>query len=151
MKKEVFTATTPFFKAYPKALAVYCSDGRFTKAVEELLAHLGESRLDTLTVPGGAGSLDMRSSHHGGDRAAIIRSASFLMGAHDVKRVVLLTHSECGYYRRQHPMLPSDEMLKRQIEDLHTAAKWFRSQQSEIIVDTFFIHVHGQKISFHPC
>jgi carbonic anhydrase len=146
-----FSATTPFSKAYPKALAVYCSDGRFTRAVEELLKSLGEDRLDTLTMPGGAGAIDLRTSHHGGDRAALIRSASFLMDSHDVKRVVLLTHSECGYYRRQYPMLPADEMGKRQVEDLHTAAKWFQSHQPEVIVSTYFIHVQGQRIRFLPC
>ena len=149
--KEVFFATTPFSKSYPKALAIYCSDGRFSRAVEELLAHLGENRLDALTMPGGAGALDPRTSHHGGDRAALVRSASFLIGSHDVKRVVLLAHTECGYYRKQYPMFPSDEMVKRQVEDLHTAAKWFHSQQPEMIVDTYFINVREQKIQFHPC
>jgi len=28
----------PFDPSYPKALAFYCSDGRFTRAIEELLS-----------------------------------------------------------------------------------------------------------------
>ena len=51
---DSFSPRMRFEATHPEALAVYCSDGRFTDAVEELLHHLGYTRLDTLTLPGGA-------------------------------------------------------------------------------------------------
>ena len=54
----MFLSITPYEPRHPKALAVYCSDGRFTQAVEELCHHLGHERLDTLTMPGGPALLN---------------------------------------------------------------------------------------------
>ena len=45
----MFQGRTAFHEEHPTALAVYCSDGRFTESVEELLRALGHERLDTLT------------------------------------------------------------------------------------------------------
>ena len=45
--------SVPFDASHPKALAIYCSDGRFTSAVEVLLEAVGHDRLDTMTLPGG--------------------------------------------------------------------------------------------------
>lgn len=57
-----FVASAPFSEEHPKALAVYCSDGRFTEAVEDLLASVGNRRIDTLTIPGGAALLHFWSA-----------------------------------------------------------------------------------------
>jgi hypothetical protein len=48
----------PYDRTHPAALAIYCSDGRFTRAVERLLKSLGHSRLDTMTLPGGPALLN---------------------------------------------------------------------------------------------
>jgi len=48
-----FVASERFRPSHPSALAVYCSDGRFTRAVEQLLESKGCARVDTLTMPGG--------------------------------------------------------------------------------------------------
>ena len=50
-----FQSSTPYEPSHPKALAIYCSDGRFTQPVEDLLHSLGHARLDTCTLPGGPG------------------------------------------------------------------------------------------------
>ena len=55
MTDAILSTNAHYDAAYPDALAVYCSDGRFTRAVDELLAKLGHPRLDTLTIPGGPG------------------------------------------------------------------------------------------------
>src|SRR3954468_21247532 len=85
---STFVANAPFSAGYPTALAIYCSDGRFTEAVEELLHHLGHQRLDTLTLPGGPGLLNpwrcsvLEAGH-------VMRSAEMLIKNHGITDVVL--------------------------------------------------------------
>ena len=40
-----YVALTPYHPSHPHVLAIYCSDGRFTDAVEELASHLGHGAL----------------------------------------------------------------------------------------------------------
>src|SRR3954447_985255 len=95
-------AKVPFDATHPHALAMYCSDGRFTEAIEELLHSLGHPRLDTLTIPGGPALLDLTSSNL--DGVEVMRTAaSFLIKGHAIKQVVLLGHDGCGYYKARFP------------------------------------------------
>ena len=83
-----YVAKHPFDASHPDALAIYCSDGRFTEAVEELLRHLGHARLDTLTLPGGPALLELNTA--GFSQLETARtSSSFLIAGHGIKRVVL--------------------------------------------------------------
>ena len=105
-------AKTPFDAKHPDALAMYCSDGRFTEAIEELLHGLGHARLDTLTVPGGPALLDLTSSNLGA--VDVMReAATFLIQGHRIKRVVLLGHEGCGYYKARFPYESSEAMPLR--------------------------------------
>lgn len=80
------TTKGSFEASYPDALAVYCSDGRFTAAVDELLEHLGHPRLDTLTIPGGPGLLNHKTSGYS-DCDTFSRSAEFLIREHTITTV----------------------------------------------------------------
>lgn len=118
-----YQSRAPFVAAHPAALAVYCSDGRFTRAVEELLESLGEERLDTLTLPGGPALLDHTSASFAS--LEVVRdSASFLIRGHSIRRVVLVAHAECGYYRSRFQYESSTAMQRRQLADLAAAARW---------------------------
>ena len=143
-RELVFTAHVPFQELHPTALAVYCSDGRFTAAVEELLSHLGHARLDTMTIPGGPALFNIWS-------APIIaadyqlKAASFLIQAHRINKVVLIAHESCGYYASQARLDPS-AIYQEQIEDLHVAARALGSTSVEI--DKFYAHKFEGGIQF---
>jgi len=109
-----FTSETAYDASHPTALAVYCSDGRFTSAIEELLRHLGHPRLDTLTIPGGPGLLQHKTSGYS-DCDTFSRSAEFLIREHHIKVVVLLAHEGCGYYARKFPDLTPAQIRERQL------------------------------------
>jgi hypothetical protein len=78
-----FQAQAEFDPHHPAALALWCSDGRFTGAVEELLRSLGQPRLDTMTLPGGPALLETTSSSITGVDIAR-EAASFLIKAHSM-------------------------------------------------------------------
>jgi hypothetical protein len=129
------TTETTFDASYPDALAVYCSDGRFTGAVEELLRRLGHPRLDTLTIPGGPGLLNHKTSGYS-DCDTFSRSAEFLIREHHIAIVVLLAHEGCGFYSRKFADLSADEIRQRQLEDLLLA-------RSELIATHPRLHVEA--------
>jgi hypothetical protein len=132
-----FRANTHFDKKHPAALAMWCSDGRFTRAVEELLESLGEERLDTLTLPGGPALLDTTSAGVGA-LDVVREAASFLIKAHATRTVVLVAHAECGYYRSRYRYESPEAMRRRQFADIRGAARWLTTNHAGLSVRCFF-------------
>ncbi len=136
-----------FDKSHPDALAVYCSDGRFTDAVEELVHGLGHPRLDVLCMPGGPALLDLGSASFSA-LEAVRTSASFLIRAHKTKHVVLITHEGCGYYKERYRFETPEEIVKQQEADLRIAADWVLGQHPDVTIATFFAKPESGKIAF---
>lgn len=144
-----FHSPTPFDATHPRALAIYCSDGRFTQPVEDLLHSLGHARLDTVTMPGGPGLLNHLSASYA-DADAMGRSASFLIRAHGISEVVLLAHHGCGYYRHKRPTDSPEQIEKRQLDDLRLAAKAIAKLDPKLAVHLYFARPHGGTVQFEP-
>jgi hypothetical protein len=144
-----FSSSTPFEVAHPHALAIYCSDGRFTQPVEDLLHSLGHARLDTVTMPGGPGLLNHLSASYA-DADAMTRSASFLIRAHAIKEVVLLAHHGCGYYKHKRPIDAPEQIEHRQLDDLRHAAKAIAKVDPAIVVHLYFARPVGGHVKFEP-
>lgn len=149
MSKPRFVADVPFSEAHPNALAVYCSDGRFTEAVEELLRSLGDRRIDTLTIPGGAALLHLWSATQS-EADTVRRAASFLIEAHRIVRVVLVAHEGCGYYRRRYGAATGSaaQIEERQVLDLRRAAEWLAGRHAGIEVVTYFVRPQDGRTVF---
>ena len=141
------SAPIPFDANHPHALAMYCSDGRFTEAVEGLLRGLGHARLDTLTIPGGPALLDMTSS--GLSSVDVMReAATFLIRGHGITQVVLLGHEGCGYYKTRYVYESVEAMRRRQLSDLRQAAHWVRGAHEGLAVATYFATPEGNHVRF---
>jgi hypothetical protein len=142
-----------FDQSHPDALAVYCSDGRFTEAVEGLLRGLGHPRLDTMTLPGGAALFEVRRSDFMG-LETVRSAATFLVRGHAIKHVVLLAHEGCGYYRARSAGGDPERMREAQWADLRAAARWFRDAHPTVEVRLFYAriatpeHGQGRRIAF---
>lgn len=137
-----------FDKSHPDALAIYCSDGRFTDAVEELLHGLGHPRLDVLCMPGGPALLDLGSAGFSA-LEAVRASASFLIRAHATKHVVLISHQGCGYYKERYRFETPEEIVKQQHDDLKIAAQWVLGQHPDVTLMTYFAKPEGKSVAFH--
>ena len=98
----IFTTKSRFNPDHPPALALYCSDGRYTQPVEELLRHLGHDRLDTLTLPGGPGLLSLTSAGFV-ELDATKRGAGFLIVGHRIRDVFLIAHQMAREVRAGEP------------------------------------------------
>jgi hypothetical protein len=146
MKTTTTESHAPFDPRHPVALAIYCSDGRFTRAVEELLAAHGRERLDTLTLPGGPALLNLSALPS--ERDTIARATRFLIHGHALIEVVLVAHQGCGYYRARHPTRKPDEVRAMQLADLRGAANVLTLEHPRLAVTAWYAHVTGERLRF---
>ncbi|RKH15016.1 hypothetical protein D7Y13_10015 [Corallococcus praedator] len=142
-----FVSRVPFESVHPKALAVYCSDGRFTEAVEDLAHHLGHPRIDTLTLPGGPALLNRWASDYL-ESEGITRAAKFLIEGHHIEDVLLLAHAGCGYYQARHGALGPAISLEQQLKDLHFGAKELQTAYPHLRIHLYFAHPKGKTVEF---
>lgn len=136
-----------FDKKHPKALAIYCSDGRFTDSVEELVHGLGHPRLDVLCLPGGPALLDLGSASFSA-LEAMRTSASFLIRGHAIQHVTLVAHDGCGYYKERYRFETPEEIVKQQKDDLRIAKQWLIGSHPDLTIALYFAKPEGNKIAF---
>jgi hypothetical protein len=142
-------ASTAFDAKHPDALAVYCSDGRLTSSIEELLKALGHLRHDTLTLPGGPGLLSHWTARHG-EGYTVREAAQFLIRAHGIKTVVLVSHVDCGYYRARYPEASGQEREERGVRDLTAGLAAMGELVPGVAVKAFFARIVGGRVRFDP-
>jgi len=138
---------TPYDPTHPTALAVYCSDGRFTRAVEELLQGLGYGRLDTLTIPGGPAHLSPQTATYA-EGQLIGEAASFLISSHHVSHVVLLAHDGCGHYKQRLFGMDEAYVHEQQLADLHEARHLLIRAHAGLDVRAFYATVENDAVRF---
>ncbi len=142
-----FSSKLPFDAKHPDVLALYCSDGRFTNAVEKLAEDLGHARIDTLTIPGGAALVELTSGNLGGIET--VRAAlTFLIQGHHTKHMLLVAHDGCGYYKHRFPYDSPAAMHRRQLADLKAADRWVRGNHAGVEVRSFFARGAEGRIHF---
>ncbi len=136
-------------RALPGALAVYCSDGRFANPVEDLLRHLGHPRLDTMTLAGGPALFNPWLAGLS-DSMAVAGCARFLIESHSTKRVILVAHEACGYYRRHYEGVSAEQILAHQVDDLRHAARTLRHTHGHVEVLAFCASIQNGRVLFTP-
>jgi len=141
--RPLYASRLPFDERRVGAAAVYCSDGRFGEQMDEFLhEQLRLPRYDRLAVPGGAACLAGHALFHY-ERAALERQLRFLVDAHGLRRVVLIAHQDCAFYRDL--WLGGRTLADQQAIDLENAADQIRSWCPGIAVEAYYARkVDGQ-------
>lgn len=126
------------------AMAIYCSDGRWGEAMDEFChRHLQIPRYDRWAVPGGPAWVASREPDD-----AVRVQLDFLVQAHELERLVLISHYGCAWYGHQLGRSP-DECLAAQGADLDTAAAALREWYAAIQVEAYLaVQQHGW-VTFH--
>jgi len=132
---------------HPSTLAIYCSDGRFTHAVEDHCEELGHERIDTMTLPGGPALLtgwpaDLSEVH------VFSRAAHFLIESHQIKHVFLFAHEGCGFYRARCGRLADAQIRRLQIEHLRAAQASLARLPREITVTSCYASTANGAVVF---
>ncbi len=149
MPSKPVRASEPFVAEHPKAIALYCSDGRFTAAVEEVLRWLGHERLDTLTMPGGPALLASGLAQVA-ESQAMRKAAAFLVRGHSSTEAVLFAHEGCGFYRERMPRDAASAVVRRQIADLRTAAAELGREHRGLVIRLYYATVRDERVIFTP-
>jgi len=139
----------PFDASHPPVLAIYCSDGRFTNAVEALARASGYPRVDTLTLPGGPALLCLAAANLS-EVDTMGRAARFLIEGHQTRHVLLVAHQGCGYYRKRYPRFPDAKIEEHQREHLALASKTLARQFPELFIERYYARVEQGTIELQP-
>jgi hypothetical protein len=145
----VFTSSEFWRAERIGALALYCSDGRWGEAFDEFChKHLHMPRYDRLAVAGGPALL-MR--HDSGDDhlfQTVRAQLDFLVRAHELQRIVLITHYGCAFYAEKLHQ-PPDACLPVQVEDTIQAAETLQLWYPGVRVETYLAMRRITCLSFH--
>lgn len=150
MPEDVFRSSQSWNPERIRALAIYCSDGRWGEAFDEFCHEsLALPRYDRFAVPGGPVWLTLRDARLLGPYGAAREHLHFLVEAHSLERIVLITHYGCAYYG---DLLGGDPeaCLPAQEEDLRTGAVTLRTWFTGIQVDGFVAMRSGPEVWFQP-
>ena len=120
----MYRGRSQFGKEETEALAIYCSDHRLQAGMREFLDEaLGlRANFDSLVVPGGPQCLVELDALPKFAWAARKWSRA-LIRLHSLKRLVLVAHRDCGWYRWLEEVRPAKGSLRQQQEEDLRAAK----------------------------
>lgn len=144
-----------------RALAMYCSDGRWGEAFDEFCQRsLVIPRYDRFAVPGGPAWLTARHDaaaksakpEEASLAASLSRSAweqlGLLVRVHDLQRIILVAHYGCAFYVERYKR-DADSCLSIQMEDLKRARQAVRERFPRLTVETYLAMRRGERLSFH--
>jgi hypothetical protein len=146
-EEDVFNSDTPWSAERPTALVVCCSDGRWRSQIDEFLRAESLDRADVYAVPGGAAVFESWNSSMA---EAIAMNASFelLMEHHDIERVWMIAHQGCAYYKVKHQGRNEDELLDRQLKDLHAAREVIQARHPKLLIGTVYARLLQTAVEF---
>jgi hypothetical protein len=159
---ERFASNEPWNEQRIRALAMYCSDGRWGDAFDEFCHRsLMVPRYDRFAVPGGPAWLTARQDGSGSKSArpeevslsaSLSRSAweqlGLLVRVHELQRIILVGHYGCAFYVERYKR-DADDCLPIQIEDLKRARQAVRERFPRLTVETYLAMRRGERLSFH--
>ena len=136
----IYACQAQLQRAETDVLAVYCSDHRIQAGVREFLDdHLGlRANYDSLVVPGGPQCLvevDTLPKFAWASR----KWSRALIGLHSLKRMILIAHHDCGWYRWLADYQPPRSPVRRgQEEDLRAALRALSQLNPDLSVELFY-------------
>ena len=145
---SVFTSAKRWNPDRIGALALYCSDGRWGEAFDEFChRHLQIPRYDRWAVPGGPAWLAPQNDQLGFGQTAR-EQLDFLVEAHQLERIVLITHYGCAHYGQRLGQ-SAEGCLAVQFEDTSAAMATLRHWYPEMRVEAYLAMRNGTSLSFH--
>jgi hypothetical protein len=152
---SAFVASEPWNPKRIRALAMYCSDGRWGDAFDEFChERLWIPRYDRFAVPGGPAWLTDRACEDGTSNSgqptlslAAWEQLELLVRVHELQRIVLISHYGCAFYMERLAR-DADRCLPVQIEDLHHAAEAVKAQFPQTSVESFVACVREKSWRF---
>jgi hypothetical protein len=142
-----FVSSVPYRQQRIFAAAVHCSDGRLGEHIDDFLQNgLALPRYDRVACPGGPVALSGRFSAYWETRG-VEEQLRFLAHVHEIRRVVLIAHTDCAYYSRCLGFTRT-EMESEQKEDLEKAFWAVQRIIPGIDVERYYARISGEQVRF---
>ncbi len=107
-------------------LVVTCIDFRFQDYINNWISkNVPPKSYDRVAFAGGVKNLD-----------TILSQIEVSKRLHDIKKVVLINHEDCGAYR-------AEGGVERHYEDLRNASSKIKQQIPNLEVETYYLHLDG--------
>lgn len=127
-------------------LVIHCVDHRFQEAFQEFVKdELGIAVFIPVAIAGGAFAI---SSEHLARFGYIWDQIDFFVTEGGVKRVALINHEDCKWYKKENPDLETSDLKEKGRSDLVQAAINIKDKYPEIEVVSVWAEVSGDSISF---
>ncbi|MCC7175203.1 MAG: hypothetical protein IT159_08405 [Bryobacterales bacterium] len=131
-------------------IVIHCSDSRFQRHFQEFLEkHLGLDNYGLLAVPGGPQFLTLvdylpKFSWVGW------RWVQFLVDAAPPRRIILIAHHDCLWYRDSRFSLHRGDVFERQVGDLQRVRKAISGRFPGLAAELYYARLEQGEASFEP-
>jgi carbonic anhydrase len=113
-------------KHVTQAIVVHCMDFRLQKSINDWLQRkFGVGDYDRLSVAGSVFDLDF-----------VLKQVQLSHDLHEIKKVVLINHEDCGAYG-------TENSPERHADDLRNAAQRIRKEIPGLEVELYYLHLSG--------
>mgnify|MGYP002713188959 CR=1 FL=1 len=114
-------------KNITEALVVHCIDFRFQGHLNRwLVDHIGEGNYDRVAFAGGAYDFE-----------TVFKQLDLAVDLHEIKRVILINHEDCGAYG-------AAGTRERHAADLTTARQRILARYPTLKIETFYHRLNGK-------
>jgi len=141
-RRYVFKFKAPRLGHYTAVFTIRCVDDRFRRTFNKFIEHLHIDHIDPKSPAGGAkvfASPDRKSA-----REHYLQEIKKSIALHQVRRILLFTHSDCqaygglGRFRRN-----AEEEFNFHVRELQKAKKVVKKKFPRLKVETYFINWKG--------
>lgn len=144
---QAYESRIPYEAARIGAAAVYCSDGRVGEHFDDFLhGGLKLPRYDRVALPGGPACLAGHPQAHL-EEQGVVDELKFLVEVHKLRRVVLIAHQGCAFYRTR---LELDEPRLERVQraDLVRAAAFVHRVTGVKAIEAYFLRLQDDRVTF---
>ena len=120
-------------------LVIFCSDERFIKANLEFIKNfLKIHGSDLMVLPGGHVFII-------NNEPDLMERLKNLIDAHKIKKIILISHSDCGYYKKKFENLSEEDILEKQMGDNQKAINRLEKLFKDISINVFHAEICNSK------
>lgn len=145
--KEIWSADLSYDPNGKENLVIHCSDWRFVDLTRAFLhEHLKVKGYDLIVVPG---AVHFLVSHLLPKYSWVARHwLKFFFKHHGTKRVIVLTHKDCGWYKLMHAAEAwGEKLLHEQESDVKKAREAIADIGSAVLVEHYFVDFDSNRAS----
>lgn len=143
-----YESPVPYIPKSPSTVILYCSDGRLGEHIDDFAGQcLAIDHFDRLAVPGGAACLGENAANWN-EGEVVAEQLRFLIDAHDIQRIVLIAHQDCGHYI-QRLRIRGSTLIPRQCRDLVQAVERLRQLTPRPMVEAYYADQSECRLCFH--